>query len=69
MVSIQVQILKGFSIIAVGVFISMASIAKLLSKEAGWGFILSLNTGYTHSESQLNTDNDNAATCDLEHSG
>ncbi|WP_051333307.1 DUF2860 domain-containing protein [Aliagarivorans marinus] len=48
---------------------SHASAAAPLAKEPGWSTTLNLNVGFASSESQFNTDSDNAITDDLNNSG
>lgn len=47
----------------------MSSLARPLSEEAGWQFTLSMNAGFSSSQSQFNTNDDNAITADLDNSG
>jgi len=55
--------------VVLSVLVSGYCVAEPLSKTAGWEFTLNLNAGYTHSQSQLNTDDDNEITNDLNNSG
>lgn len=61
--------LKKLSSAVLGIFVSGYCIAEPLAKNAGWDFTLNLNAGYTNSQSQLNTDDDNKITNDLNNSG
>jgi hypothetical protein len=61
--------LNKISSAMLSVFVSGFCVAEPLSNTAGWEFTLNLNAGYTHSQSQLNTDDDNKITNDLSNSG
>ena len=45
------------------------AIARPLATEAGWGLTLNINGGFSQSQSQMKTDDDNEVTRDLNNSG
>jgi hypothetical protein len=61
--------IKKMNIAMLGLLVSSYGAADGLSKTAGWEFTLNLNAAYTSSQSQLNTDDDNEITDDLNNSG
>jgi len=63
------MMLKGITCLMIAVFFSSYSVAKPLSKEAGWQFTLSLNAGYSGGKSQFDTDHENEINNDLNNSG
>ena len=61
--------LRITSIILLGASLSSIVFARPLSKESGWEFTANVNVAYSSSESQFNTDDENAVTEDLYNSG
>ncbi|WP_434340021.1 DUF2860 domain-containing protein [Motilimonas cestriensis] len=45
------------------------AMARPLANEAGWGLTLNINGGFSQSQSQMKTDDDNEVTADLNNSG
>lgn len=63
------MMLKAIGGLTAGILISCSVVAQPLTKEAGWGFTLSVNAGYSGGKSQFDTDHDNEITNDLNNSG